>query len=392
MSVTLIAAVLGFANLISADHEPELKAIRDAYEANREAHSAAGTIRFHGTCRITEPSSLEAFNAAMKNRDERPSPSKGVYYFDGNRRRRDNLQSLQELVASQAKASPTFGMFHLWTGRALSDGEYALVDTIHAGYDSKAFQRSTTLHAKQNEFFRSTLGMTLNLGNPTPYYDLGRCLTDVLEKRESAVLAEFDDTARIDGGTAVKITVKYPENPHHPRTTFWVDRERGAIPLQTRYTEFDPRAAGTVLIQINNNAIRRTEKGWLPFHMSHGECDLMTPGEVSMAMIRVEVIDEADFFRPPDNSVFAIEFPEEVAFGFMNDAQSLSLGKRRVWTLDDFSHEARERAKAKSPLPPPPGPSPWAWRPPAWLMLVVMILACVLIVYRKPLGEAEGSS
>ncbi len=371
--------------------EKALVAIRAAYEANRAALSATSTIRFH-SCdgELGSASNVEGFDAALKGDWKRLSPSEGVYFCDGLYRRQDNLHTLEVLKARRVKTSPTTAMSTIWSRRLLTDGETTLIDNIGVGTNDQTTIHSANLRAGVKEFYRLVDGIPLSLGNPDPpSYDLGKCLSKVLERREGAVLVEFDDAARLDGVPVVKISVDFQTKATKQKFTFWVDLGHGAIPVQTRLLEYVPHGDVTALIQMNNHDIKRVERGWLPFRWSLAEAYLTPSGGTTTSIAREVVIEEANFTQRPYRAVFALAFPTDVTVS--DSDRLLGFGRRRVWDVNDFSPAARSRAKplklgnSTTSIPTMPVERiPWGWRPVFLTLLgIVLLLTSCTIFYRK---------
>jgi len=384
----LILTVACIAGLVPGDPEKVVAAIRTAFEDNRAALSATGTIRFHSCDGHLGPaSSVEGIDASLKAAWKRRSPSQGMYVFDGANRRYDNLHSPEVLVGRRTMLSPTSWSATISSDRLLSDGETTLMDNIAVASDGQTVLHSPGLRAGVKEFFRLAEGIPLRLGDPDPpRYDLGKCLAKVLEGREKVVLMEVDEAARLDGVAVVKLRVD--DQDRQDRITFWVDLEHGAIPVQTRILEFIPQNGGTVVIQINNNDIKWAGRGWLPFRWSGASGELSSTGELPSLFVREVEIEEAEFTKRPDRAVFSLEFPKE--YTVSDSDRWLNFGSRRVWDLKDFSPAARARARpigggGSSVLPEMPRARlPWAWWPLSLIVLgITLLLAAGTIVFRR---------
>lgn len=361
---------------IEAEHTKALATIRAAFEDNLAAQSATGTIRFRCTDgSIPSTRGMEEFDATVKGKWERRSPSQGVYYFDGSSRRQDNIYPLAELVTRRFMTSPTAWSTVINSCRLLSDGDTTLVDNIDVSGDGKRVLHSANLTEGMGLFFGSAYGIPLMLGNPDPpdSFSLGKCLSKVLEKREGAVLAEFDESSRLDGADVIKLTVAFPDAHNKRKITFWVDLEHGAIPVQTRVIVFNPSEGDYSIFQINNNEIKQTARGWFPFRWSLAEGDFKPSGEFSRMFAREAIVEEADFTKHPDPSVFSLEFPSEVRLA--DGGRNIGYGTRRIWALKDFSRAARLKGRPISsgrhldaPAMPLEQPA-WSWS--NWVLIAL---------------------
>ncbi len=340
LQACLIASALGFAGPVSAGDEKVAAGLLAAFEANRASLAVAGTIYFHARDgSIGAKSSLEEFDAALKGDWPRLTSSEGLYLFDGKNRRYENGYPIAEMVAARAEL--------IDSSQLLTDGETTLHDSISLQPYRKPLYHSPGLYAGAGPFFRNAYCIPINLGNPEPpYFDLGKHLGDALHGRGGAVLAEVDPQARLDGASVVKLRVDLPNDPKdsgRPRFTFWVDPDHGAIPVRMRCVRISPQDQVITIYQINNDDIRRVDRGWLPFRYSVAETSLTPTGGTSADLVHEVVIEEADFANPPPRSAFALAFPWPVRLSHPD--QNGDLGTRQVWDLKDFSPEARERAR-----------------------------------------------
>jgi len=207
-----------------------------------------------------------------------------------------------------------------------------------------------------------------------------------LDGSKGVTLTGVDDSARLDGNDLVKLSFELP----NPRTqvTFWVDLEHGGIPVQTRVVEEAKDQRTLVVSEEHLRDLRRVASGWLPFRMVHvsgrtsrteGSGASLPGGALSGLFVRETVVDEANFESRPAATTFALEFPEEVSV--IDSDRLLAYGRRRVWTLRDFSPAARakgRRISLASPFPTQPPAMPLdsrSWWPAG---LAIVGLACVL--------------
>ena len=178
---TLVLVLSTIGGPPQVDTRSEISAIRTAYEDNRAALAASGTIRFH-SCdgHLAAAPDIESVGKLLSGDWQRLSPSKGEYLFSGTSRRFENMYTLQELVARRTMLSPTTWSSTIKALRLLSDGETTLVDRIGAGADGKTELHTPGLKAGVRDFFRLAEANPIHLGNPDPPdYDLGRLLDGV---------------------------------------------------------------------------------------------------------------------------------------------------------------------------------------------------------------------
>jgi hypothetical protein len=346
-----------------------LAAVRTAYEHNRAVLSSSGTIHFSSCDGKLDPApTLEGVRASLRAPWTRRSPSQGLYVFDGAYRRYENVYSAEQITSRRNRLSPTQWQSQISSDRLLTDGESTLVNRINVSEDEKTIRHTAGLRAGAQEFFRIGDGIPLQIGNPDASdYDLGKLLAKAQEGRDKAFVAEVDEAAVLDGVPVIKIRAELPSHANKLQITYWVDLEHGAIPLQTLVLANIEHRKIHVFLQFNSDDIKWVGKGWLPFRFSAAQGDISSTGDVPSIFVREYVINDADFDKRPERSMFALEFPEERP---LSDAdRMLSLGKRRVWGVDDFSQQARNRAtriKLSAPGSAPEMPeaaNPWSWWP-----------------------------
>jgi len=382
MPQVLLALTLG---CISGSHDKNAErivtAIRTAYEDNRAALSASGRIRFQ-CCdgKLSPVSSVEGIDAALRAPWQRRSGSVGLYVFDGAKRRYENLYSPEDLLARRVKSSSTSWESAITSDRLLTDGESTFMDSVDLAADDKTVLHTPNLRAGSQHFFRLAEGIPLQIGNPDPpEYDLGKCLSGILEGHGKAVLAEVDEEARLGDSAVVKIKVELPTSPNKLQVTFWVDPDHGAIPLQTRVVGFIPHTGDSAVLQFNNSLIKWSVRGWLPYSWTAAQGDISKGGAVPTMFVREFVISEAHFDQRPDHSVFALEFPKE--YTVSDSDRLLAFGSRRVWSLNDFSPRARASARPLRVASPGKAPNmPSVLEPGTWWPALAMIIGFAFIL------------
>jgi hypothetical protein len=364
-----------------AEDVKAVTAIRTAYEHNRAALSTRGTIHFEGRDgKVTPRGGLDSIDEALKTAWERRSPSRGLYVFDGASRRYENLYTPEQLVARRTRLSPTSTSSTISSERLLTDGDSTLIDHVAVALDDKTILHNPNVVAGSRDFFRIGEGIPLQLGNPEPArYEMGRCLGNALAGQEGATLSRVDDKALLGGHPVVKITVEHPRTAYKMQVTFWVDIERGAVPIQSRIISYIPHAGTSAVLQYNNDAIRWVGKGWLPFRFSAAQGDLSSEGKVATLFVREFTVGDADFTGRPDSSLFALDFPTE--YSVSDSHRLLSFGSRRVWALKDFSAAARAKARPIQLASPGNAPiMPGASEGAAWLAPALVLLGAGLLI------------
>jgi hypothetical protein len=214
--------------------------------------------------------------------------------------------------------------------------------------------------------------------------DLSQDLTRAAAGRPDWVLSAVEEDAEINGARVVKLTFTVNMDK---RRQYWVDLERGAVPLRILDSNNGP---GLPAILFHFADVRSVGQGWLPFHMILVIINKLSPDEGAEGIhFREKVITEADFEHRPKRKMFQMEFPEPVPL--INVTSKVRHEPRRVWDLAAISPAAARRAKpldmAGPQAAPPALPGARPGRPPWALPLIgvgaVLVLLSGIIVVRK---------
>ena len=375
----LLASVSGV-----SDPGPLPEAIRTAYESNRAALSAFGTIRFRETDGELPPGLRPTLDEVAKADWTRLSPLEGLYVFDGRAARFDHVFPLREALARQVKVGKNYWITPLNSWRALTDGRTTLLDLVGVQDDESGLRYNPRLLDGTERFFRD-LELPLLVGDPRPNNnppDLGQDLARAAAGRPDWSLSGVEEDLPLDGSRVVKLTSSGAKNG----CQYWVDLERGAVPLRILWSD---QASGETHIYYFAD-VRAVGRGWFPFHMILAFVDSLSPdGRIERAFFREKVITEADFEHRPDRKLFQMEFPEPVPL--INITTKVRHDPRRVWDLAAISPAAARRAKpldmAGPQAPPPPLPGARPGRPPWALPLIgvgaVLLLLSGILVFRR---------
>lgn len=395
-SLFVLATIL----FLAPDEAPKVvEVVRNAYEENVVALAAFGTIHFHATDgELKGTPNVGQIRELIKSDWIRRSQSHGSFFFDGRDRRFEDLYPAETLVARRERLSDSSWSSPISSIRLLLDGETTLVDRVNVAGDGKTFVHTPGCY-KGDEWSIARERIPFHLTDlQPPRTTLGGCLRDYVDGVSGVALLDIDESARVGEVSTVRLAFEMP----NPRTqaTFWVDLEHGAVPIQTRMIEIARDGQKITVWQENLSDLRWAARGWLPFHTTHvtGQAsktatssDPFSGGPFSSFDIKEIVVDEAKLDRRPDPSVFVMEFPNEI--GVVDQNRLLSYGRRRIWTLHDFSPAARTSAQRiiiKSPfatLHPPDMPGPQnsrTWWPPVLAFLgLVFLVAAGFLFFRK---------
>ena len=184
--------------------------------------SAFGTIHFHATDgELGRGSRVEEIQALLKSDWKRRSKSQGLFVFDGQNRRYENLYPPEELVARRVKLSDSSWSSPINAIRLLLDGGTTLRDDVDVDIEDDKTILHTPSCYRGIRWFTGSEHIPLQLTDPEPPRTrLGVCLRDLMDGGKGVTLTGVDESARVDGIDVVKLSFELP----NPRTqvTFWV--------------------------------------------------------------------------------------------------------------------------------------------------------------------------
>lgn len=367
----------------SADDEPLIESIRVAYEANRAALAAFGTIRFRLADGLIAGAAAETVDDPRALGWERLSVLEGHYAFDGSRARYDHVYSLEDLIARRVKTGERSWTYPFASYRTLTTGEVSLKDEVYESDDDRGYRHTPHVEPGTRLFYKH-LDVPLGLGKSVGgLYDLAQELSDV--GPGGWALSAVED-AEVDGVDVVKLTLRSRADV---RLIYWVDLERGAIPLMARLIGPGVRWSWQ---EIFEDVRRVGDRGWYRFKTTVYSGPNLPEERAAPVTVREYVVTEADFDRRPDRSVFRMEFPEPVKL-VNNSVYFGRTDAHAVWDLETLPKGATARRNV--PLGPP------AVAPPAmpgerepglagpWTLLLLglaLVAGGGLIAYRRHHG------
>ena len=214
-----------------------------------------------------------------------------------------------------------------------------------------------------SETFQRELICPLNVGSPTPgSYDLGDILQRARTPSEGLTLAVVEGT-EYEGRDVMHLAI----TSGAARRDYWVDLERGAVPLRIESSE-----GGTVERLVVYEDLRQVGgRGWLP----HRQTIYFSESGLTKQL----TVSKSNFDSPVDHSAFRMEFPEPMAI--INTAVMTRYAPQKVWDLSNLpspSSPKSRRIVLSEPGPPAATMagerSPW----PVWAMPVILLGAVAL--------------
>jgi hypothetical protein len=328
----------------STDRRPTVEPILIAYESNRAALEQFGTLAFTYSDGVSDTVDFARHDLA-KTRWRVMAVGRGRYLYKKPWRLFELLYPPEVMGEQRKQVNRNTWESPIGSWRAMTDGQTYLSNTV--GVSEKppwTYIHTAGLGSDRRPFFNS-LSIPLALGDesPTDPVDMKRALSAVVGGDATAKLVSLDPDAVIDGVPVVVVRVELGWS----RLTFWLDPERGSIPLRTRLESTE----GEFVQQLDYSDIRRAPTGaWFPFRRIFVTPNLdripFRPGKG----LRVfeHVITDANFETPPDRADFRIEFPDPVEL--LHVATDIAYPRTKVWDLDAISSSAARAGTIRAPL------------------------------------------
>ena len=219
----------------------------------------------------------------------------------------------------------------------LCDGEATLVDRPFVNDSGSALASSAMIRAGA-EHFLNAFDFPLWVGQDglSGPYDLQRESRRLAEGK--CAVKEIDFHSRLDSLDVCKVVLDFGSG----QRTYWVDINRGAIPLRIE----DSRGPKKTHISVQDDLRFIPNAGWLPFTQRL----VMQDGKI----VREIHITEAEVHLKPDVSEFQLDFPSAVKM--YDDARKRKYLPRKTWSLLQLPSPNSPDAKPFTPklsVPPP---------------------------------------
>jgi hypothetical protein len=331
--------------------------LRTAYRANRAAF-VSGDYRFEMT-----RGAAQSDEDARLGRLREGSTARGRYAFTADLALYENLFDEKEMNGDLKSDAGRKATTTLRSYRILRDSTVALIDNVFPDLNGGKPKHSIKI---------SPIG--------TPDYEV-RFPLEIGEAEHKKFSLSNDLDAANDG--KVKVVSVDPKCLFRGRDvvrlelrsaagtrTYWIDLERGAVPLSIRDV-----VDGGATNQVDLDDVRPVDGGgWLPFAMTQSI-------QNGSAVFRLVVL-KADV-TPPPRSAFQLEFDEPRTL--VDAPRQLHYTKgRKVWRLDDLpakgADEARPLRSSFTPEPPAmAGESTRRWS--TWWLVVAGLTTLGLIAW-----------
>lgn len=264
-----------------------LNAIADAFDDNR-SRFRMGTATFDYWDGFADD-----VEAAVRGELRDGRKADGRFVFDGA----DALYSVRfpdgDMLGTYQGVASNEGSNRLSSFRLVTNGQQTFREsfTVIPEGGKPAYVEPVYVILPGSESFHSAAQFPLDLAHPDlARRDFATVLRRVLRKEEGYVIDRVEEDVPFDGRNTVRIALTGP----YGKRTYWVDLERGAIPLAAHD---DVEGKGS--FDVRHGDLRFVEgHGWLPFATT----TVLRDGRVFRLIVR-----DVDFDRPPGPSAFRIE-------------------------------------------------------------------------------------
>jgi hypothetical protein len=321
-----------------------LNELKSIYQANRGAF-AFGTVRFE----YQVGSAANSDRARMGEFQEKWTGT-GLYAFDGTNYRFDLLYSDADLAATTRVVSGSESVrqqsSRLRPTSLVTDGQRTLEHHItYLVPSGKKVHQAQIISG--TEYFWSSVSIPLLIGCSTRSgaFPLDAIVDRALNGDPNMRLTKYTAAVPYEGRDVAFFELTHGDGPASQGTTrYWVDRERGAIPVHIRWEH------GTKTVDLFHDKISLvTQAGWFP----HIESTSFDGGK----RVARTVIKEIDCESLPQPSAFQLQFEEPIAL--IDQSRSLTYSStRKTWGLRDLPKEGAYGVNKFSNLGVGPPPAP----------------------------------
>ncbi len=313
-------------------HDDLLKAIAAAYDENLAKFPRCQSelkVRVGKADGIAEARKDEFRTSAEGEGRFAFIPGHWIYEFNFSR----------EALLAAARSTPGNKISgSLVSSASIADSRRTLAVRTFPGFDLKSVTRLGTITAGPGEFFRG-LTVPLALGVPEGQRDdLASDLRSALTGGATRI-DSVNDHEVFEGHKVVTIVVSTPDQ----KRTYWVDVERGAIPLRLTGVSRD----GSTTLEVYLDDLQLVPgHGWYPnvrtLWMGGGHAR-----RVQLLQPKWDVKDDLTTFR--------LQFDDPV--GIFDRAAMLSYSPRKVWDLETIPKKGSADAAVVRDTPAPPRPA-----------------------------------
>lgn len=288
-----------------------LRAVADAYEENR-ARFNFGSVEFEywdGYARNLEAATRGDLNDAHR--------AEGSFAFDGPNALYSRRFSDEAMAATTVESGGGWRSSRLDSLRVLTNGMVTFTERVDFAGAGRGNAQGHVISPGVDDFFQFA-SVPLDLGRPQDRrQDLAAVIRMVLDGKAGFGVEAIEEGVDVEGVSTIRIALKLPNGMR----TYWVDLERGSIPIRVQED-----VAGGNQIDLHHGDIRYVEgRGWLPFAMT----TFLKGGRVKRL-----VVERAAFASPPARETFRIELDRPTAVA--NVAEGRGYTARTVYDLNNL--------------------------------------------------------
>jgi hypothetical protein len=223
----------------------------------------------------------------------------------------------------------------------MTNGEVSVSEMLDVHPNRPGYLRAIKM-LDGKDFFLQFFDLPLSLGQPDSQQadNIAIRLRQVLDGNPDYSVAELSEKESFEDRPVVKLAIDSPRGRH----VYWIDMERGAIPLKTEFQRHDDNALRLASVTFNDNLVNVADHGWLPFRRSWRYESSGDSG--------YQKILKAEFNQPPDRSALGLEFDEPVAL--RNESSKLSYEPRKFWDLASLPAAGSRGIRKTPPSEPIP--------------------------------------
>jgi len=340
------------------DQAPIIKAVRTAYASNRAAVTF-GSIDFKYS--VGTAGSVQAI---VDGNWKDVSTATGRFAFDSKNRYYERIFSIADTKAHRTVVSKSETSNTLDSLRVATNGKVTLLDRMGVGKAEDAMTHFAQIYPSP-ELFEQHVVVPLQVGLSNPgSWDFEQDVDRMGRPDFEDWVAVVEGEEVVDGRKTLK--VRFSSAKLNAARRYWIDLERGAMPLKV--VDADERGNETYTV-LHKDVRLLADHFWFPFRLiilNHsGSAKELT-------------VTAANFQITPKPQAYQMEFPEPVAI--IDNGKGIKYAAQKVWDLNRLpsprSRDATKLVVAEMPVVAPamPGERDFWSATTLWLFGVGVVL------------------
>jgi hypothetical protein len=340
----------------------QLDFLRLSSKANKDSFGY-GTFRFQYT---------RGFSTNLADAEKevfaRAFEEAGYYAFEGENGRYETVAEPTVLAAATTRTGELRSSSLIRSFRSLTDGKSTLVDTHFPDETGTRLNHGLIMSAGTGPFYGSgSFDFPLYLGDNGKGgddYDLFKYLTAAKDGKAPGF--ELDMDSQLDAMKVARFV--YPRKDGKGKYTYWVDIERGSVPLRIL---IHSNPTNTDTIHIFSDLEQVSNAGWLP----RKRLRIIHNGQ--KAIVDRLVITDIDTQHKPKPSTFQLEFPEPIEV--LDSPKKLAYPASKTWSLLKLPGRSSRGVRAVERYVPPPEMPGEAVATPLWVIVAAGVSILLLV-------------